>query len=242
MPACTNCGAPIESQHQFCGNCGRPVEATSAPPFTPQPAPSLPGAPGAKEDATTLPYLLSPQRVLVMTVLSYGLYLFYWFYLTWRQYRDHTGSPAFPVWHALTLLAPIYGLFRTHAHIRSFRELLTQANLPCTVSAGWSVVVVMVYSALGWASFQVSGGFQSLTAGESISSATVRTVALIDGVSILVVAGLLLSVQGNLNRYWASLAGRQAISARVAPGEVAFALLGLLFWITTVAGLLGLGT
>ena len=32
-------------------------------------------------------------------------YLFYWFYLTWRQYRDHTGDTAYPVWHALTLAA-----------------------------------------------------------------------------------------------------------------------------------------
>ncbi len=237
MPACTNCGIQIESQHKFCGACGRPVAPAPAtvPPFTPQP---IPRQPGAAADTTALPYLLSPQRVAVMPVLSYGFYIFYWFYLTWRQYRDHTGSRAFPVWHALTLLAPIYGLFRTHAHIRSFRELMMRDNLPGTLSAGWSVALVVVYSALGWASFQVSGGFQALTSEESITSATARTVALIDGASILVVAGLLLSIQGNLNRYWASLTGRRAVSPGVTPGEVAFALLGLLFWATTLYGLL----
>ncbi|MSQ07329.1 MAG: zinc ribbon domain-containing protein [Dehalococcoidia bacterium] len=234
MPACTNCGALIESQHKFCGSCGRSVAPAPAPAFTPQP-------PGAADDSTVLPYILSPRRVLVMTVLSYGLYLFYWFYLTWRQHRDHTGGLGFPVWHALTLLLPVYGLFRTHAHIRAFRDLMARAGLPCTLSPGWSVALVMVYSALGWASFQVSGGFQPLTPAESITSATARNVALIDGISILVVAGLLVSIQSNLNRYWASLTGMRAVSPRVAPGEVAFALLGVLFWITTIAGLLASG-
>jgi hypothetical protein len=238
MPACANCGAPTQPTDRFCGACGRPAEPASAPPFTPQPAPRQPGV---WEDATALPYLLSPQRVLALTVLSYGLYLFYWFYLTWRQYRDHTGSPSFPLWHALTLLVPVYGLFRTYVHIRCFRDLMTRANLPCSLSPGWSVLLVMIYSGLGWASFQVSGGFQSLTSGEAVTREAARAVALIDGVGIAVVAGLLVGVQGNLNRYWASLPGRRAVSPPAAPGEVALVLLGLLFWLTTVAGLVGLG-
>ena len=75
-----------------------------------------------------LPNYLPPTRILLMAVLSYGLYLFYWFYLTWKQYRDHTGREAFPVWHALTLVVPIYGLFRTHAHVRSFKELMVNSG------------------------------------------------------------------------------------------------------------------
>jgi hypothetical protein len=193
------------------------------------------------EGAPALPYLLSPTRVLVMTVLSYGFYLFYWFYLTWRQYREHTGRPVFPVWHALALLVPIYGLFRVHAHIRSFRALMTGANVPCTLSAGWAVVLVMVSSALDWASFQVSGGFEALLAEEAVTREAAQASALIDGVGIVVVAGLLLSAQGNLNRYWASLGGKGAVSRGVSPGEVAFALLGVFFWISTLALVLGFG-
>ena len=54
-----------------------------------------------------LPNYLSQNRILVMAVLSFGLYLLYWFYLTWKQYRDQTSQEAFPVWHALSLLVPI---------------------------------------------------------------------------------------------------------------------------------------
>ena len=73
-----------------------------------------------------------------MAVLSYGLYLFYWLYLTWKQYRDHTGQEVFPVWHALTLAVPIYGLFRTHAHVRSFKELMFSSGVTSTLSPGWA--------------------------------------------------------------------------------------------------------
>ncbi|HLF04896.1 MAG TPA: zinc ribbon domain-containing protein [Dehalococcoidia bacterium] len=246
MPFCTNCRAQVQSSDRFCGNCGRPVEATlaPAPPFT---APSR-AAPTAvvlpRKDGSALPYLLSPTRVLVMTVLSYGFYLFYWFYLTWRQYRDHTGHPAFPVWHALTMLVPVYGLFRVHAHIRSFRELMAGANVPCSLSAGWSVALVMVSSVLDWASFQVSGGFEALLAEEAVGPETARTAALaglMEVVSILLVAGLLLHTQGNLNRYWANLEGKRPVSSGVSPGEVAFVLLGVFFWLSTLASVLGFG-
>ena len=68
-------------------------------------------------------------RVLTMTVVSAGLYLLYWFYLTWRLYRDSTGMKAYPVWHALTLFVPIYSLFRTHAHMRVYSEAMSAQNL-----------------------------------------------------------------------------------------------------------------
>ena len=99
---------------------------------------------------------MSPTRVLVMSVLSYGLYLVYWFYRTWKQYRDHTGTEAYPVWHALTLFVPIYGLFRTHAHMRCYQELMVKDRVATTISPGGAVVLVLISSAVDWASLRMS--------------------------------------------------------------------------------------
>lgn len=245
MPFCTHCSSPVQATDRFCGHCGQPAEETAAPPFT-IPDGTIPdGAQtsvGAAQGQPALPYLLSPTRVLVMTVLSFGLYLFYWLYLTWRQYRDHSKTEAYPIWHALTLLVPVYGLFRVHTHIRSFRELMVSANVPTTLSAGWSVVLVMVSSGLEWAALQVSGGFGALLVEEAVAPAAARTATLLEVVSILLVAGLLLHIQSNLNRYWDSLGGQQPSRPGIAPGEVAFILLGVLLWLSTVAELLGFGT
>ena len=39
---------------------------------------------------------ISLPRIVSLTVLSYGLYALYWTYVTWKQYRDHTGATAYP--------------------------------------------------------------------------------------------------------------------------------------------------
>jgi hypothetical protein len=183
----------------------------------------------------TLPYAISLNRVLMMSVLSYGLYLFYWYYLTWKQYRDHTRTEVFPVWHALTLLVPIYNLFRTHAHMRSFKELMVEAGLATTISAGWAVVLVMISIVLDGVSFNVAGGFGDIGA---ITQNTAITIGVIDLISITAVAALLSHVQANLNRYWSNLGNAPLVNARIGDGEVIFGLIGGAFWFDTLANVL----
>ncbi len=227
MPFCRECGTETESFHRYCRNCGAEV-GTGATVM-------VASGPVAQEAAPVLNYYLSPTRILLMSVLSYGLYLFYWFYLTWKHYRDHTHAEAFPVWHALTLFVPIYGLFRTHAHVRSFKELMLAADLSSTLSTGWVVVLVAISWALGGISFNVSGGFATV---QEVSQNTALVIALVDLVSIAIVAGLLLHVQGNLNRYWDNQRSGWLESARIGVGEVILAVLGILAWANTLALLL----
>ena len=190
-----------------------------------------------------MPNYLPPTRILLMAVLSYGLYLFYWFYLTWKQYRDHTGREAFPVWHALTLVVPIYGLFRTHAQVRSFKELMVNSGVTSTLSPGWAVVLVMLSGVLDGISFNVSGGFFSL---QEISQGTALAVTLLAALSIAVVAGLLLQLQGNLNRYWGGLpqvtSGETSLmKARIGVGEIILLVIGVLAWFDTLMMLFSSG-
>ncbi len=226
MPFCSNCGAQAQPAANFCGACGRTLTREEE-------AVAVPQAAGVA--VQTLPYRISATRVLLMSVLSSGLYLLYWFYLTWKQYRDHTRTEAYPVWHALTLAVPIYGLFRTHAHMRSFKELMLEAGLPNTISPGWAVVLVLISSAVDSASFMASGGFRGL--GQEMTQGSAVVIAVIEVISIAVVAGLLLNVQGNLNRYWASQGNVRLTDAGVGVGEVVFAFIGVLSWIITLLSL-----
>jgi hypothetical protein len=169
-----------------------------------------------------------------MTLLSDGLYLFYWFYITWQQYRDHTGNRVFPMWHTLSLIIPIYGLFRTHAHMRSFKELMLNAGVLCTIAVGWAVVLVTVSTLLDNISLRVNGGFFNF--GE-VSAGAAFLSALLDLASIAVVLGLLLHIQQNLNRYWASLNNVTLVDLNVGAGEVILAVIGVLTWIITIASI-----
>ena len=77
MPFCPYCSHQVESVHIFCGGCGKVLLAES---------PSWLGESQTEERRQTLAYRISPTRILIMTMLSDGLYLFYWFYITWQQY------------------------------------------------------------------------------------------------------------------------------------------------------------
>ncbi|MDP6550352.1 MAG: hypothetical protein QF659_09805, partial [Dehalococcoidia bacterium] len=182
-----------------------------------------------------LPYEISLRRVFLMSVLSNGLYLFYWFYLTWKQYREQTRIEAFPVWHALTLMVPGYNLFRIHSHMRSLKQLMLDSDLASTISAGWAVALVLILIALGVMSYQLAGGFGEVG---DMTQKTAVNIAILNIISVLLVAGLLVQVQGNLNRYWSSLANVQPVSARIGVGEVIFGLIGGVSWVDTMANVL----
>ncbi|MDA0264302.1 MAG: hypothetical protein O3A93_08035 [Chloroflexi bacterium] len=179
-------------------------------------------------------YFISANRIISLMVLTFGLYLVYWLYLTWRHYRDHTGENVFPVWHSLTLIIPIYGLFRIHAHMRIYKEMMTNPGLASTISPGWAVAVVAVSMLLENLSLEVTGGWT--TTSYSFGAAVVS--ALITVVSITLVTGLLVRVQGNMNHYWSSLTNVQIVPSKLRVGEVIFSVVGLMAWAETLTSLL----
>ena len=93
---------------------------------------------------TAVPYgnRISAPRIFALSVISFGLYLFYWVYRTWEQYRQHTGANVYPVWHALAMLVPIYGWFRFYAHCEAYRDLMEERgvmhNLRLASHSWWS--------------------------------------------------------------------------------------------------------
>ena len=210
MPFCDNCGAEHPPSVHFCGACGAALLDESGHPRA------------SSETLILLGYPISLKRIWFMVVISYGLYIFYWYYLTWKQYRDHTNEVAYPVWHALTLLVFIYGLFRTHAHMRTFRELMLNANMPSSISPRLAVIVVFVSSVL-------EGQFLRGTVLELIV--------------IVLTSGLLLHVQSNINKYWTALISEneywsslpypRKTPLKVGWGEVIFGIIGASLWLNT---------
>ena len=222
MPFCPNCGVESRPDASYCPVCGATLSDRPV---------------GVMDDGThrELPYYLSLNRVLLMTVLSGGLYLFYWFYLTWKQYRDYTGDEAYPVWHALTLLVPIYNLFRTHAHARTYRALMWEYELPCSIRPGWAWVlglIAILASNLSWR------GYISQSVGpEPLTLGAVVFFLILDLISMAMIAILLVHLQSNINRYWHSRTNGRVRSARIGVGEIIFGIIGVLGWLSTLADL-----
>ena len=208
---CTNCEQLNSDENNFCSSCGfnefREVPA--------QLAGRLAGRP---EITPSSAVRISIERVVLLTVLSSGLYLFYWFYLTWKQLASETGDEHRPVWHALTLFIPIYNLFRMHAHVRVIGELAERRNIQVSLSPVVAVILLFVGNALSFSSFGVD-----------------KYIVLIvmSIIAVMLTTVLVTSLQSDLNRYWEARWPNELSYARIGVGEIIFVVLGIIAWIFT---------
>ncbi len=246
---CPTCGTEADASSNFCGACGNALPGPAEPELSEASAggptvrindalaePAEAGLPGQEQPLSqqVLPYRVPLGRVLLMVILSGGLYQYYWFYLTWAQYRDHTRTEVFPVWHALCLLVPVYGLFRVYAHIEAFKQLMDDHGVENTLSPGWAVAAILSAQLLGVVSVLVTGGLGS---EPEISRSTIFTQVVFLIMTLIIMLSLLLHVQGNINHYWSSRLGATLLNARTGAGELTFAALGVLVWVFTIMAL-----
>ena len=153
-------------------------------------------------------------RVALDCVLSSSLYIFYWFYLTWKQLKEATGNPHRPVWHALALLVPIYSWFVLYRHLKTIKELQDKAEIKPSLNIGGLLIIYIIANVLMFQSIRWEG----------------MTALVLDIISVVLMTAFLLGAQNNLNRYWEHVKGTQVREARIGIGEIIFVLLGLLYW------------
>ena len=201
---CTRCGAAADQDDQSCEGCGN----------------------GLYGPEQFIPYAIPIKRVAFMTAASGGLYFFYWFYLTWKQYRDHTREEAYPFWHVMTQSVPIYSLFRVHAHMRVYAGLMRSRDMASTINPMPAVGIILaanVLSLVAWL-MTLQGGLSQGQAIIALALAFIQTAITI---------WLLVGVQQDLNRYWV-LASTSVGRAGVGAGEIILAVLGSISWLLMV--------
>ena len=183
--------------------------------------------------AQTYGYHLSTPRIFALSVVSFGLYLFYWVYRTWDQYREHTGANVYPVWHALAMLVPIYGWFRFYAHCKAYRDLMDARDVPHNLNLARLMVLLIVSAAL-WS--PIPTVWLNLYLGESDIRVLIELIFdVVSLIGLLVATAVVCRIQANFNRYWAAVDGELANRARVGRGAMVLAALGAILWFT-IAG------
>ena len=195
---------------------------------TPQPRPAPAGAANPA-------YYIAPNRVILLTALSTGLYLFYWMYLTWRHYRDYSGENAYPICHALTLLAPVYQVFRLHAHFRVYRELMDEWGVPSTLNPALAAALLVAAIALYVVAERLVADLLPvlLSLPDAVLPSMQERIGffVVSAARVGIVAWLLWQAQGNLNRYWQRRIGMPLGTAPVSLVEIALVILGIIAWI-----------
>lgn len=131
--------------------------------------------------------------VVVLTLVTSGSYLLVWFGVSWAELKRLARNQGMsPVGHALSLLIPILGLYRVHAHFRMLDALCASRGLAAGIRPVAAVAAMAAVTVFALA------GLVGVTTGILGWVAT--------GITAVVVA----FGQRGLNRLWSSEFGSEA--------------------------------
>ena len=209
---CARCNEVVSATSRFCRQCGHSTFGDLAP--------RLAEPTSNSNDQTNLSLRIEANRLIIASILSGGLYIFYWLYITWKQLAKETDDQYFPVWHALTWAVPFYQLTRLHHHATVIQGLATKAGVPTTLNPGTVVTLGFASFGLGLAAFYTLQPVLSF-----VLSAMVMTLT----------TTIIVWNQGALNAYWVTRYGANLHSAPIERAEGVIVLFGVLVWASTLA-------
>ena len=109
----------------------------------------------ASSDALATPvyFPVSPVKLIVMSVCTYGIYDIYWFYKNWNLIRDREKLNIMPFWRAF------FAFYFTYSLFKKIRMTAQSLNLKRSIAAvplgaGWMIVT---------ACFELSDPYSLLT-------------------------------------------------------------------------------
>ena len=208
---CAQCGQLNRSHANYCSACG----AQGFADVTLEQGEAGPAYPPLTPESYAL--RLSIARIIILSIVTSGLYVFYWLYLTWKHLQSETGEVHYPVWHALTFLVPVYGLFRIHKHVAVIQAVSQRAGVEALLSPALAVTMLALY----W-----------LMAMLSANSASFGTFIILNLIRLALITTVIVRSQATLNNYWSSVKGEALARVPLGGGEVKFVALVLVMQLT----------
>jgi formylglycine-generating enzyme required for sulfatase activity len=86
---------------------------------------------------------------VLLSILTGGLYCFYWIYRNWIHLKAHKGLNISPFWRTVGLSVPIYGLILIYRQLEDIRNFSKTAGVDETYSPGWILFGFLILPALG---------------------------------------------------------------------------------------------
>lgn len=86
-------------------------------------------------------FAVSPLKLVVMSLFTFGLYEVYWFYKNWQYFKLREKENISPFWRA------IFGIFFCHSlfsEIREWQKELGKGDMPAGwLAAGWIITTLL---------------------------------------------------------------------------------------------------
>lgn len=175
----------------------------------------LPGAfrPDAASGEMRYSHAQPITKLVLLSILTFGLYQFYWFYRNWKTIKAQTGVPLSPGWRTVGLFVPIVSIFMVNDQFKLIHTVASASGLRPRFSPGWLTLGYLVLTAL---------------------SRLPDPWEMVELLSFLP----LIPVQRALNEYWATEQPGRAVRTRYSKGEIAVLIVGGFLMAVKVIGML----
>ncbi|MDE2860839.1 MAG: hypothetical protein OYI31_06600 [Chloroflexota bacterium] len=207
---CAVCAQVNPADANFCTNCRGQT-------FVQAPTELGENDPGRPLLAEGYALQISTARIIVLSIVTSGVYVLYWLYKTWQQLQSETKDLHYPFWHAATMFVPVYGLFRIHRHLSVIQELAQRRGVESLMTPALGVTLMALY----WVIVLVSG-----------NQVDFRSMIVLGLIRLALITTMMVRAQRTLNAYWTSLHESRAVRFPLGMGEIRFLLIVLAAQVT----------
>ncbi len=211
---CTNCGVTNPENVNYCGHCGHKILDSAINQIENDNLPEL--------DEQLTPSIIGGPRILALTFATWGLYFYYWIYITWKDLQSEISDSHTPALQTISMFIPIYQLFRFNRHIVTIRNISLEAGLRTELNPILGVLLVALNGVIGYISLW-------------IESLPVFAGLLL--LSLILTAAVINWVQETLNRYWVVVKSVDGVEKRMGTGEWVLCGLGIFVWVNLLTAI-----
>jgi RNA polymerase subunit RPABC4/transcription elongation factor Spt4 len=205
---CIKCGSKIEDKSKFCPKCGAKLENNQN---------DLDKNTDVEKHSVNIEYFaISPGRLALFSILTFGIYEIYWFYKNWQAIKKAENQNISPFWRA------IFAVFFCHGLFKKVLESAKSHEYKESYSPGWLATAYIVLLVVG----------NALSRAES-SDAGLNFIWLIVAVAAFIP---LLSVQKAINFNNEKIKGDTVIKQGFSSGEVILIVVGVIWFLLVLIG------
>jgi hypothetical protein len=168
-------------------------------------------------------------HMVVLSLMTGGLYHLYWFYRNWCDLREQAGVRTRAGWRAAGMLVPVLNFFLALRQFREVKQMASAQAVSGRASPGW---LAFGYGFLSLAEFGMSIWPVELSRPGTVLAYTCAAYAI-----TLPATLLLVPVQRTLNGYWAAVEPGLPVRIRLSGRELLVLVAGAALMALVLAGL-----
>ena len=205
---CSNCGKKIEDGAKFCQKCGAKVIGKQLKKESIE----------SNKSAVDIEYFaISPGRLALFSILTLGIYEFYWFYKNWVAVKKFEGAKVSPFWRAW------FAIFFCHNLFKQILKSAQKHGYQNSYSPGWLATAYIGLLLIGNGLLRVG----SYDVGLNLFWLAIASATFIP----------LLSVQKAINFNNEKIKGSNALEEGFSGSEVILIVVGIILFILGLWGI-----